>query len=128
VADPRAVPTNVELDTASGGGLSTYRNLDVGTSGANVKSSAGRVYGYYFANRATAWRYLKLYDKATAPVVGTDTPKMTLPLPPESAGHVPFPQGVEFANGIGVGATTGLADTDTGAPTANDVVLNLFYA
>ena len=36
--------------------------------------------------------------------------------------------GLAFAAGIGLRATTGVADADTGAPTANDVVANVWYA
>ena len=103
------------------------RNLDVGTVGTVAKASAGKLQGYYFANQhASARRYLKLYNKATAPL-STDTPLLTLPLPFDSAGHVPFPGGIEFTLGIGYRATTGIADSDTGAPGANEVVLNLFF-
>jgi hypothetical protein len=35
--------------------------------------------------------------------------------------------GVAFSAAICVAATTGLADNDTGAPSAGDVVVNIFY-
>jgi hypothetical protein len=34
---------------------------------------------------------------------------------------------ITFSTAICAAATTGLADNDTGAPSANDVVLNVFY-
>lgn len=34
------------------------------------------------SNINAAARYLKLYNKASAPTVGTDTPVLTIPLPP----------------------------------------------
>ncbi len=52
---------------------------------------------------------------------------MTVPLPPFSAANVHFDTGIAFATGIGIGATTGVADNNTGAPSANDVVVNIFY-
>lgn len=108
-------------------GLTPYRNINVGTTGANVKASAGTVYGGIVSNTANAWRYLKLYDKATAPTVGTDTPLLTIALPPNSSGPIPINNGCKFTLGIGVGATVLIADNDTTTPTANDVVVNLFY-
>lgn len=36
--------------------------------------------------------------------------------------------GIAFSTAITVAATTGVADNDTGAPGANEVVLNLGYA
>lgn len=113
---------------ATSGGASVSRNLDTGTTGTVAKASAGQVYGYYFSNaHASDARFLKLYDKATAATVG-DTPLMTLRLPFDSGGHVFFGTGVEFDNGIGYRATTGVADADTGAPGSNEVIINLLYS
>lgn len=108
------------------GGVAPYRNLDLGVTGQIVKATPGQVYGYYVANLSASWRYLKWYDKATAPTQA-DTPVFTYPLPPNSAGHRGNPAGIVFAAGISVRATTALADNDVGAPTANDVVMNAEY-
>jgi len=59
--------------------------------------------------------------------VGTTTPVLTFPLPASGAGHISFAVPVKFGTAITVAATTGLADNDTGAPSANDVILNVFY-
>jgi hypothetical protein len=118
---------NVVEVPATSGGCSIYRNLDTNATGTNVKGSAGQVYGWYICNNATAARFVKLYDKATAPTVGTDTPVMTLEIPASSAANVSFPFGIAFTNGIGIGATTGVADNNSGAPSSNDVVTNLLY-
>lgn len=108
-------------------GLSIYRNLDANATGANIKASTGKIKGWHLYNNATAARYIKFYDKATAPVVGTDTPALTVPLPASSSVSVSFRDGIDFANGIGIGATNAIADNSTAAPTANDVVVNVFY-
>jgi hypothetical protein len=39
-----------------------------------VKASAGQVYSLFVSNINAAVRYLKLYNKASAPTVGTDVP------------------------------------------------------
>jgi hypothetical protein len=104
----------------------TYRNLDTQPTGQNIKSTPGEVAGWYISNTNAAVRYVKLYDKATAPTNG-DTPKLTIGIPANSAANVMAPAGIDFTLGIGIRATTGVADNDTGAPTANDVVVNLFY-
>ena len=120
---------NVGLAPRTSGGLSIFRSLDLDESEEQVKGSAGQVYGYYFSNLAASTRYLKFYNATEASVtVGTTTPVMTLPLPKESSGHVPIPQGLAFSTAITVAVTTGLADNNTGAPAENDVVLNLYYA
>src|SRR4051812_11748720 len=104
----------------------TYRTLDGQPTGVNVKASAGQVGGWFLSNNASSVRYVKLYDKATAPTSG-DTPKLTLLVPANSAANVLAVAGIDFTVGLGVRVTTGVADNDTGAPTANDVVVNLFY-
>ena len=104
----------------------TYRSLDVQPTGFNIKSSPGEVGGWFISNQATAARYVKLYDKATAPS-SSDTPLLTLAIPASSAANVLSVSGIDFKNGIGIRATVNIADNDTTAPTANDVVTCIFY-
>ena len=78
------------------------------------------------SDQAASVRYVKLYDKATAPT-SADTPKCTIPLPASSAANIIAPAGIDFTAGIGIRVTSGVADNDTTAPTANDVVVNIFY-
>lgn len=112
---------------STSGGLTTYRSLDLGSTGVAVKTSAGQLYGYYlYNNSSSATRFVKIYDKASA-ASSSDTPVMTLPIPAGSAANVSFGAGIAFASGISVRATTAIADNDTGAPSTNDVVVNLLY-
>lgn len=104
-----------------------YRNIDVGTTGAVVKDSAGMLIGGIVSNANAAARFLKLYNKATAPTQA-DTPAMTVRLPASSTIPLSVPNGVEFSAGISIRASTGVADNDTGAPSSNETIVNLFYA
>lgn len=107
--------------------LTAYRSLDVGTTGAIVKNAEGQLFGGLLSNNhATDPRFFKLYNKATAPTQA-DTPVMTVRLPALSTVNFSVPNGVRFSAGISIRASTALADADTGAPSANDVVANLFY-
>ena len=94
-----------------------------------AKASAGdlfRVSGY---NSNAAARYLKIYNKATAPTVGTDVPIWTEYLAPQAKFDLSFPKGMYFSLGIGYALVTGVADTDATAVTAADILaLNLAYA
>jgi len=121
------VSGSVSLAPVTSGGLSPYRNLSLLVAGASVKASAGQLYGYYLENNAASARYVKFYDKASAPVVASDTPVLTLPLPAGAAANLTLPIGLVFATGIAICATGGVGDTDSTAPSANDVVVNLFY-
>ena len=81
-------------------------------------------------NAAASVRYLKLYDKATAPVVGTDVPVMTIAIQATSQLLMNLGENrLLFRNGLAFALTTGAPDADTGAVTAGDVLgLNLGYA
>jgi hypothetical protein len=110
------------------GGLTISRTLSAASTNAtSVKGSAGQVFGWYLYNANAAVRYLKLYNKATSPTVGTDTPVMTIPIPPGAGANVEFSHGIAFATGIGLALTTGVADADTAAVAANEIIVNLFY-
>lgn len=109
------------------GGLSIYRNINLAARGINIKSSAGQIYGWFLFNNSGSVRYVKLYNKASNPSVGFDAPFMTIPLPCGSGANVNFTSGISFSRGIGIGATTGVADDDRDAPSANEVIVNIIY-
>lgn len=114
------------------GGLSIYRSIDLDEGALEVvKSSAGCVYGVWLTNTATATRWVKFYD-ATSGTIGTGTPVITIGIPGNATDDIagnfgPGGMGIEFTTGISIGASTGVADADTGAPGANDVIINVFY-
>lgn len=120
------VPTSASPVTS--GGLSAYRNISILATGVSIKGSAGQIYGYYLYNNSAATRFVKFYNKATAPTIGTDTPVLTIPLPAGGGANLSFPIGVAFALGIGIGATQLVADSDTTAPSANDVIVDVYYS
>ena len=121
---------NTEVPGTNGGWL-IYRSLDLDEgAGEVIKASAGQLGGMWVTNVATTTRYIKVYN-ATSCTMGTGTPVITFGLPggttDDVAGNLTGNPGIEFLTGICVGATTGVADADVGAPGANDVVLNAFY-
>lgn len=105
----------------------TGRLLSAAASDNATLVKAGNIFlsratGY---NAAAAARYLKLYDKATAPA-STDVPRKTLYLPPTSAFSLDMND--FFVLGLGYRITVGSADNDTAALTAGDILgLNLDY-
>ena len=127
-----ANPLPVRVLPVAAGGCSIFRSIDLDESEEEVKGSAGTVYGCWFSNLATSTRFLKFYNATAASVtVGTTTPVLTLALPGNSSDDVSgvfsLPQGIDFSTAITVAATTGVADNDTGAPGANEVLINVFY-
>ena len=105
-----------------------YRKLSANNAtGLLIKSGTGVRVGWSIQNTANAVRYVKFYNKSTAPSVGTDTPVITLAIPANGAISFSHNEGINFSDGIGIGIVTGVADNDTTAPSANDVVANVFY-
>jgi hypothetical protein len=127
-ASPMPVQT---IGVATNGAL-LYRSIDLDETEEEVKATAGTVYGVWFSNMATSSRFLKFYNATAANVtVGTTTPVLTLALPGNStddiSGLFSIGVGIKFDTAITIAATTGIADNDTGAPSANDVIVNVFY-
>ena len=110
------------------GGHDFYKTIDLDESEEEVKATAGTVYGFIFYNANASNLYLKFYNATAANVtVGTTTPVLTFVLKTGQTTGITLPVGAEFDTAITVAATTGLADNDTGAPSANDVVGAVFY-
>jgi hypothetical protein len=97
-----------------------------GTNANNIKTVAGTVTGWKIYNNADYPIYVKLFDKASAPVPGTDTPKQTIGVDSgdsdliTSAGYI-------YTTGIGFAITKGIADADATAVLASDCVVDIFY-
>lgn len=97
---------------------------------ANVKAAGGGILGgIIISNTNAAIRFLKLYDKATAPVPATDTPVYVVPVGGNTSGAVTVVPFVEmpFVNGIGIAITGGVGDNDNTAIGANDCVVSFLY-
>ena len=124
---------DVGLGVRTSGGTTIFRSIDLDESEEEVKATAGQVYWLHCINLAASLRYLKFYNATAASVtVGTTTPVMTIPILTQGdtngAGFtLAIPNGIAFSTAITVAATTAIADADTGAPGANEVIINLGY-
>lgn len=92
------------------------------TNATNVKASAGTVFSIRGYNTAGVPKYVKLYDKATAPTVGTDVPVLVVAVPTGAPFHIEFANGRYFSTGIGYSLQGGVADADTTALAAGDII------
>lgn len=98
------------------------------TNATSVKASAGRLLGYHLTNNATAVRYVKLHNIATAPTAGSGVVG-TIGIPPNGGTvSMQLPGGLAFSTGIGITCVTGAAAADATAVAANDVVGYLAFA
>ena len=86
---------------------------------ASVKASAGALFELSLSNPTATAAYVKLYNKASAPVPASDVPVLTIPLPANSAVVQQFGAlGKRFATGIALGITGAIGKTDTTATVA----------
>jgi hypothetical protein len=97
------------------------------TNGQLVLTGTSGLQALFATNTGAAAAYVKLYNKATAPTVGTDVPAMLIPVPaavggvPGSVEITPGFNGYRFALGLGLAITGAAADADTTAVAAGQV-------
>jgi len=133
IASDTTANTNPFLNTlvasAAQGSATTHHAISAATTNAtSVKGSAGTIGSLQVSNINAAARFLKLYNKATAPTVGTDTPVMTILLPPNVNQFIDCgPYGLRFSTGIAYALTTGMAVADVGAVAITEHSVGIFY-
>jgi hypothetical protein len=97
------------------------------TNGALILTGSSGLQAFYATNIGATVAFVKLYNKATAPTVGTDVPVMIIPVPaavagvPGSVQITPGFNGYRFALGLGIAITGAAADADTTAVAAGQV-------
>ena len=112
-------------------GCTPWSSIDLDESEETVRIGATNVLAIHCINLAATPRYLKFYDGLIADVVvGTTVPKWRCAIPSSGSTDgggftLSIPTGLFFRAGLVVAATTGVADSDTGAPGDNEVVVNL---
>lgn len=121
-------PLPIQDTPATSGGVTTSSTVSAASTNAtSVKGSAGHVYDITCTNANSSARYLKLYNKATSPTVGTDTPAWRIMIPGGGGVTAHYPKGLVFGTGIAFALTTGAADADTGSVAASDILVNIGY-
>ena len=106
--------------------LTNHTVSAAGTNGKVIKASKGAWLGLICSNQTGAAKFVKLYDKATAPTVGTDIPKLTIGIPANWSREIGV-QPTAFQNGIAMAITGAAADNDATAVAAGDVAVDVFY-
>lgn len=120
------------VQAATSGGCTPFKRVSTAdTNAAVIKASAGQVYLIAVSSVNAAVRYLKLYNKASAPTVGTDVPVLTIAIPGNTTGagnniHIPT-QGIEFTTGIAMALTTEATDAGSTGVATSEIVVNVGY-
>lgn len=124
--------TSAGTTTATPANGTTYNAVTTAsTNAAVVKATAGNLYEITVSNPTATPIYVKFYNKATAPTVGTDVPVLTVAVPATAAGvgekTIQLGAiGKRFATGIGIAATGAAGATDTSNAVAG-VQINATY-
>jgi hypothetical protein len=120
---------NISLEPASTIGLTIFRSIDVDETEEEISSAPCVIYSLYLYNAATSKRFVKFYNANLAgTTVGSTTPAATFVLEADQGLAMALPHGLRFTTACTVAATTGIADANTGAPGANEVIAVIGYA
>lgn len=108
-----------------------FVNSLASTNGALILTGTSGLQAFWATNTGATAAFVKLYNKATAPTVGTDVPEMIIPVPAAVAGVpgvaqvTPGFNGHRFPLGLGIAITGGVADSDTTAVAAGQVKVKI---
>ena len=94
-----------------------------------LKGSAGRVYQITLTNTTAAFKYIRFYNKASAPVIANDAALIlaSIGIPPNFTLTLDYVNGIYFSTGIAFAMTGAAGDTDATNTAANDVSANIQY-
>ncbi len=112
---------------AADGHSTSFHLISAATTNDTLVLTGAHAIGMISAtNSNAAIRYLKVYNKATAPT-SSDTPIMTIALKPGETTFVDANSPIRCSLGIGIRLTTGIAVADTGAVAAAEHAVSIMY-
>ena len=120
----------VNDNPVTSGGLSKFHLVGAATDNAtNVKASAGQLYSITAFNLNASPRYIKFHNTAGVPTAGAGvTDSFLIPGNTSGAGLVlNIDKGIAFSTGIGITLVTGIADANTTAISASEVLINVYF-
>jgi len=120
--------TAISLIPQTTGGLTLSHTVSAATTNAtSLKATAGQVYEACVNSNAAYPVFFKLYNKASAPTVGTDTPVKVLQAQAGVPACMRTEEGFAFATGIAWALTKGITDADATAVAASDGTVEIAY-
>lgn len=119
----RAINRNQRQDTIYSGYPGKLISA-ASTNATSILAAPCEITKLTVSNTNAAARYLKIYDLAVAPTVGTSIPVATYLIPPSGGSNIPLPIPESLQFGFALAITTGPADTDTGAVALNEIIVN----
>ena len=112
------------LPVTTGGCLMYHKVSAANDNAANIKASAGQVYGVTIYNNAAYPVYAKLHNTAGTPTAGTGVVRA---FGCQAGTQMAYsqPTGMTFATGIGITIVKDIADAGTTAVAASDCVVGI---
>lgn len=107
--------------------LTYHKVAAVGTNAAVIKAAPGIVTGWKIYNNTGYPIYAKLFNKATTPTLGTDTPQQTIGVDAGLGEVNPAGPGTTFTTGIAIAITKLMPDGDSTPVAAGDCSVDIFY-
>lgn len=122
-------PTFTPTPSANFGAGSTHHLISAAnTNATSIKTTAANVNEAIFSNNGASVAYVKIYNKASAPTVGTDTPVATVLVPSNGTVGMAFGNfGLRLTAGLAIAITGGMAVSDTTAVAAAQVSSHFSY-
>lgn len=114
--------------TASSGLTTTNINSAASNNAGFAKASAGAIFHVTVMNASAATKYVRFFNKASAPAMGTDVPVSVIAIPATSSKEIEFSLGKAFATGIAYAITNAAPALDNTAVAAGDVQLSFDWA
>lgn len=127
VTNPSPIPQNFTLNADISPADAIANSLGINslatTNASLVKPAPGALLEVSLTNNSAAAKFFKLYNKATAPIVGTDIPVLTIGIAANTEKAYEFGAlGKRFPLGIGYAITNLQPVSDTTAIAAGDVI------
>jgi hypothetical protein len=126
-------PWLVTTNAATSGGCTPGSSISTAAVlETEIKATAGQLYQMMVTSIDATPVYAKLYNDTAANTDETDTPIQRFVVPSQGTANgagfaLPIPTGMVFSTAITLRVTTGAADNDTGALTANEVLVSYCY-
>lgn len=121
----RTVSTFTELASSA---PDVFRSTALRTAAVQVGTLPSNLYGWTFKNPNASNVYIKFWNQALIPVIGTDIPVFG-PLQVPASGQVVFSGSdiiINFSTLMWIGVTTGENDSDS-TPPASNIICTITY-
>jgi hypothetical protein len=124
--DPLITAVNVLSAVAT-----KYKYVATASTNANfIEAAPGSIKSITFVNMTASAKFVRIYDKASAPVPASDIPDFTVSVPVSAGSNPPYTWGTSgytMVNGIAFDITGAIGDTDATATAAGDVKIVVTY-